>query len=150
MLRPVGVHPRMCQLLARPNVRVKRELQWTPPAKAGEKLAACNPQLWSYWLSSLVHSFYPEILHPFVLTYRIRFVVNQNWLNSIKFIEKYINLTITNWILFWSLHMKPPRILGGHFKKIEKSYKFSQKTETSSRQSNNSNYNSHQICYLFL
>ena len=46
--------------------------------------------------------------------------------------------------------MKPPRILGGHSKKIEKSYKFSQKSETSSHQSNNSNYNSHRICYLSL
>ena len=37
------------------------------------------------------------------------------------------NLTITNWRLFWSLHVKPPKILGGHSEKIEKSYKFSQK-----------------------
>jgi len=29
------------------------------------------------------------------------------------------NLTITNWRLLWSLHVKPPRILGGHSKKIE-------------------------------
>ena len=28
-----------------------------------------------------------------------------------------LNLTITNWRLFWSLHVKPPRILGGHSKK---------------------------------
>ena len=41
------------------------------------------------------------------------------------------NLTITNWRLLWSLHMKPPRILGGHSEKIEKFYKFSQKSETS-------------------
>ena len=41
-------------------------------------------------------------------------------------------LTITNWRLLWSLHMKPPRILGAHYKKLEKSYKFSQKSETSS------------------
>ena len=33
----------------------------------------------------------------------------------------------TNWRLFWSLNMKPPRILYGYSKKIEKSYKFSQK-----------------------
>jgi len=37
------------------------------------------------------------------------------------------HLTITNWRLLWSLNMKPTRILGGHSKKIEKSYKFSQK-----------------------
>jgi len=38
-------------------------------------------------------------------------------------------LTITNWRFFWSLHVKPSRILGGRFKKIEKFYKFSQKLE---------------------
>ena len=58
-------------------------------------------------------------------------------------------LTITNWRLLSSLHMKPPRISCGHSKKIENSYKFSQKSETSSHQSNNSNYNNHRICYLF-
>ena len=30
-------------------------------------------------------------------------------------------LTITNWRLLCSLHKKPPRILGGHSKKIKKS-----------------------------
>ena len=59
------------------------------------------------------------------------------------FILSGLNLTITNWRFFWSLHMKPPRILHEHSKKIEKFYKFSQKLETSSHQSNNSNYNSH-------
>ena len=34
--------------------------------------------------------------------------------------------------------------------KNKKIYKFSQKSKTSSRQSNNSNYNSHRICYLSL
>jgi hypothetical protein len=62
----------------------------------------------------------------------------------------HANLTITNWRLLWSLHMKLPRILGGHSKKIEKSYKFSQKSETSSHQSNSSNYNRHRIYYFFL
>jgi hypothetical protein len=42
----------------------------------------------------------------------------------------------------------PPRILGGQFKKIEKSYKFSQKSETSGHQFNVSNHNNHWICYL--
>ena len=58
-------------------------------------------------------------------------------------------LTITNWRLLCSLHKKPPRILGGHSKKNKEIYKFSQKLETSGHQSNNSNYNSHQVCYLF-
>ena len=40
----------------------------------------------------------------------------------------YANFTITNWRLFWSLQMKPPRILSGHSEKIEKSYNFSQKS----------------------
>ena len=59
------------------------------------------------------------------------------------------HLTITNWRLQRSLHVKPTRILGGHFEKIETFYKFSQKSETSSHQSNNSNYNNHMIGYLF-
>ena len=59
-------------------------------------------------------------------------------------------LTITNWRLLSSLHMKPPRILGEHSEKIEKFYKFSQKSETSNHQSNNSNYNNHRICYFLL
>ena len=61
----------------------------------------------------------------------------------------HVHLTITNWRFLWSLHVKPHRILSGHSEKIEKSYKFSQKLETSGHQSNNSNYNNHQICYLF-
>ena len=36
---------------------------------------------------------------------------------------------------FWSLQVKPPRILGGQSKRIEKSYKFSQKSETFSHHS---------------
>ena len=59
------------------------------------------------------------------------------------------NITITNLLIegfFWSLHIKPFRILDGHSKKIEKSYKFSQKTETSNHQSNKSNYNNYPIC----
>jgi len=52
-------------------------------------------------------------------------------------------LTITTWRLLWSLPMKP--ILGGHSKKIEK---FSEKTEISCHQFNNSNHNSHWICYF--
>ena len=63
--------------------------------------------------------------------------------------EEELNLTITNWRLLWSLYMKPPRILGGHSKKIEKIYKFSQKSETSSHSSDYSNHNSHWICDLF-
>ena len=59
-------------------------------------------------------------------------------------------LTITNWRLLSSLHMKPPKILGGHSEKIEKFYKFSQKSETSCHQFGNSKHNSHWICYLFL
>ena len=59
-----------------------------------------------------------------------------------------IYLAITNWRLIWSLHMKSPRTVGGHFEKIDKSYKFSQKSETSGHQSNNSNYNNHRIYYL--
>ena len=51
---------------------------------------------------------------------------------------------------FWRLQVKPPRTLGGQSKKIEKSYKFSQKSEISSHQFGNSNHNSHWICYLFL
>jgi hypothetical protein len=42
----------------------------------------------------------------------------------------------------------PPRILGGQPKKIEKSFKFSQKSETSCHQFNISNHDSHWICYL--
>jgi hypothetical protein len=41
-----------------------------------------------------------------------------------------------------------PRILGGQSKKIEKSYKFSQISETSDHQSDIPNHNSHWICYL--
>ena len=70
--------------------------------------------------------------------------------NNVRAHVLYIrSLTITNWRLLWSLHVKPLRILGGHSEKIEKFYKFLQKSETSSHQSNNSNYNNHQICYLF-
>jgi hypothetical protein len=50
---------------------------------------------------------------------------------------------------FWSLQVKPPRILGGKSKKIKKYYKFSQKSETFGHQFRNSNHNSHWICYLF-
>jgi hypothetical protein len=42
----------------------------------------------------------------------------------------------------------PPRILDGQSKTIEKSFKFSQKSETSGHQFNISNHNSHWICYL--
>ena len=49
---------------------------------------------------------------------------------------------------FWSLQVKAPRILGGQSKKIEKFYKFSQKSETSGHHFGNSYY-SHWICYLF-
>ena len=42
--------------------------------------------------------------------------------------------------------VKPPRILGGHSKKIEKFEKFSQKK--SGHQSDNSNHNSHWISYF--
>ena len=56
-------------------------------------------------------------------------------------------LTITNWRLLSSLHMKPPKILGGHSEKIEKFYKFSQKSETFGHQFSNSNHNSH--CVIF-
>ena len=34
-------------------------------------------------------------------------------------IYNILNLTITNWRLFWNHHMKPYRILGGHSKKID-------------------------------
>jgi len=55
------------------------------------------------------------------------------------------HLTIINWSLLSSLHVKA--ILGGHSKKIKKFYKFSQKSEISSHQSNNSNYNNHRIIF---
>jgi hypothetical protein len=44
--------------------------------------------------------------------------------------------------------MMPLRILGGQHKIIEKSLKFSKKSETSGHQFNISNNNSHWICYL--
>ena len=51
---------------------------------------------------------------------------------------------------FWSIQVKSPRIIGGQSKKIKKLYKFSQKLEISSHQFGKSNYNSHWICNLFL
>jgi hypothetical protein len=42
----------------------------------------------------------------------------------------------------------PPRFIGGPSKKIVKSYKFSQKSETSGHQFNISDHNNHWICYL--
>jgi hypothetical protein len=44
--------------------------------------------------------------------------------------------------------MTPPTILGGQSKKIKKSYKISQKLETSDHQFNISNHNNYWICYL--
>jgi hypothetical protein len=44
--------------------------------------------------------------------------------------------------------MMLPRILRGQSKQIDKSYKFSQNTETSGHRFNIYNHNSHQICYL--
>ena len=58
-------------------------------------------------------------------------------------------LTITNWMLLSSLHIKPPRILGVHSKKMEKFYKFSHKLETSDHHSDKFNHNSYWIYYLF-
>jgi hypothetical protein len=44
--------------------------------------------------------------------------------------------------------MMPPRILGGHPKKLGKFLNISQKLETSGHQFNISNHSKHWICYL--
>jgi hypothetical protein len=49
---------------------------------------------------------------------------------------------------FGGLHVMPPRILRAKLKKTEKSYKFSQKSETFNHQFNIFNRNSRWICYL--
>ena len=82
--------------------------------------------------------------------------LTRTMIKSIDRLKMYLN--ITNFFIslklliggsFLSLQVKPPKILGGQSKKIEKSYKFSQKIETSGHQFGNSNYNSHWIYYLF-
>ena len=59
---------------------------------------------------------------------------------------EFPNLTITNWRLLLKTHTQ---IQGGQSKKLKKSQKFSQKSETSRHQFDNSNHNSRWICYLF-
>ena len=49
-------------------------------------------------------------------------------------------LTITNWRLLQSLHMKPPRILGGYSKKQRNSINSHKNQKYPAHQSNNSNY----------
>ena len=90
-----------------------------PGEKVGSILYQCRVQ-WVAMSLALVQLAERETSKILPLVSNLSLSLDK-WVGYFKGIRQVIckNLTITNWRLLWSLHMKPPRILGGHSEKTE-------------------------------